>query len=143
MEVKFKVRDLYEVQVLFKGAAGTHPITKAPFEILGFLSSPLITEGMRRIANKAAKRVDAELAVILEQRQKLAQAVVEGEFETEEAKAAAQEALLKENRVKDETLLNDECILSIEEQIDFKRIEDLKFPHDYTLIFEKFCVNYN
>lgn len=144
MEVKVTVGALYELRALLYGFEGIKKNGEA-FKIPPFVDSNVITEGTRRIANKIAKKITAEITGIDEQMMKISSKKVEDDavFESDEKRAEAESALEEEKKKLTEELLSGECTFTLEETLDFKKLENLTFQWNYTFLFETVASNYN
>jgi osmotically-inducible protein OsmY len=97
------VRDLYEIRALIQGY-----VSEGKILYTGFVNERSITEGVKRIANKISKQINAELEAIDKQR-----------FEI----------------LKDKELLDDPVDFSVE-KMDFKKIENLTLSGNYQFLYD-------
>lgn len=130
-EIEISVTELYELRAMLLGFQIKKDEVVTTI-YTGFANEKGITEGTRRIANKAAKTISNDLELIDKQRLEIKSYTEEGknELELEVIRAA-----------KDKDLLEDEIKLQIE-KIDFKKVEDLSLSMNYNLLFEKLFKNY-
>lgn len=143
-EIKTKVAELYELRALLLGyvvketkADGTSNET-----ILypGFVNEKGITEGTKRIANKIGKKVNEEIEAVEKQRKEIREFEYNKELSKGEIPLTEKEIQEGKDK-KDSELLNDEITITLEELLDFSKIENLSLSINYSTLYDKIFKN--
>lgn len=132
MELKCKVRDLYELRALINGFSIRNEKTGEVTTIYpGFVNEGGISEGVKRLAYKMVRVFNTEIETIDKQRQEI----------SAEKKEGIEDEKLKEIEKRDLELLEDEVTVEIE-PIDFAKVESLSLNFNYAFLYEKVFKNY-
>lgn len=108
-----------EIQIIYQGLLNETEDTDAKYK------RPVLTEGAKRIALRILNKIAAEIKIIDQQRRDI-ETIVGDDDETKALRAEREKELVTVT-----------VQLSIEEKMDFKKIEDLKFTSNYQLLYDK------
>lgn len=137
--VKCTVSQAYELRALLLGLQLRNDKGEVQQIYPGFVTEKGISEGMKRIAHKAARVITTELEAIDKQRKEITEfkpEPTEGDIVEHSA-----EELTKIRNAKDQELLAEELEFEVE-QPDFSKIENLSLSFDYSALYEKLFKNY-
>lgn len=114
--IEAKVSELYELRALLLGFQQEGKVIYP-----GFIHEKGITEGTKRIANKAAKIIGGELDDISKRRREL----------------EADESLIKEDKEKKDKEILDDTVKFSAELLEFAKVENLSLSMNYEFLYEK------
>lgn len=135
--VKCTVTQAYELRALLLGLQVRNDKGDVQQIYPGFVTEKGISEGVKRIAHKAARVIASELEAIDKQRKEIQDAVYPASTD-EEMQSDGQDKIKAE---KDAELLKEELEFQVE-LLDFAKVENLSLSFDYASLYEKLFKNY-
>lgn len=135
--VKCTVTQAYELRALLLGLQVRNDKGEIQQIYPGFVTEKGISEGVKRIAHKAARVIASELEAIDKQRKEIQDAVYPASTD-EEMQSDGQDKIKAE---KDAELLKEELEFQVE-LLDFTKVENLSLSFDYASLYEKLFKNY-
>lgn len=131
------VAQAYELRALLLGLQVRNDKGEIQQIYPGFVTEKGISEGVKRIAHKAARVLNTELEAIDKQRKEIQEAIYPAETDAE-MQSDGQDKIKAE---KDSELLKEELEFQVE-LLDFTKVENLSLSFDYATLYEKLFKNY-
>jgi len=146
MEKTLKVEELYQCMNLLSGFQTNNEKGEVINSVLGFCNEKSISEGIRRIANKVAKKVAENYPK--EQFQNIFSLTIKDVLSEDAKEEDPEKYLISVKNAKIKELAESEVVINFEELPDWevmnKRLEESKqnLSFNYVYLFEKLFLNY-